>query len=85
MSFPIVFKRKIGQNILGESLLDLGIMIEDNILKYGSQYPKLIHVLAMLTRLFRHTSSLTIALRYFQNNLSSSRVNRLLHLAGCCI
>ena len=81
MSFPIVFKRTIGQNILGESLLDLGMMIEDNILKYGSQYPKLIHVLVMLTRLFRHMSSLTIALRYFQNNLSSSRVNRLLHLA----
>jgi len=27
-------------------------MIEDDILKYNGQYPKLIHVLAMLTRLF---------------------------------
>ena len=35
----------------------------------------------MLTKLLRHILSLTIALRCFQDNLSSSGVNELLHLA----
>lgn len=38
-------------------------------------------MLAMLTRLFRHMSSLTTALRCFQDNLSGSRVDKMLHLA----
>jgi len=55
--------------------------MEDDILKCDSQCPKLIHMLAMLTRLFRHMSSLTTALRCFQDNLSSPRVDKLFHLA----
>jgi len=37
-------------------------------------------MLAMLTKLLRHISSLTITLRYFQDNLSGSGVDELLHL-----
>ena len=56
-------------------------MIDNNVLKCNSQYSKLIHVLAMLTKLFRHISSLMIALRCFQDNLSSHGINELLYLA----
>ena len=62
-------------------MLGLGLMIDDNILKYNSQCPKLIHVLAMLINLLRHILSLMIALRCFHDNLFSPGVNELLHLA----
>ena len=41
------------------------MIIDDDILQCNSQYPKLMHVLAMLIKLLRQASSLTIALRYF--------------------
>jgi len=78
-----VFNKTIGWNILEESyeaLLGLGIIIDNNILKCGSQYSRLIHVLAMLTKFFKHISSLAIALRCFQDILSGSSVNKSLHL-----
>ena len=43
ISLPIVLKRTMGLNDLGESydfLLDLGITILVEILKYDGQYPK---------------------------------------------
>ena len=57
------------------------MMINDNILKCNGQYPKLIHMLVMLTKLLRHISFLIIALRCFQDNLSSPRINKSLYLA----
>ena len=45
--------------------------MEDDILKCDGQYPKLVHMLAILMKLLRHVLSLTITLRCFHNNLSS--------------
>ena len=56
MSLLSVFSRIIGLNIFGvlcETLLGLGIMININILKYNGQYPKSIHILAILIKLLR--------------------------------
>jgi len=84
MSFPSVYNRKIGWNILGESykvLLDLRMMIDNDILKCDSKYSKLIHMLAMLTKFFKYILSLTIALRCFQDILSRLGIDKLLYLA----
>jgi len=83
MSLLSIFNITIGQIILGESyevLLGLGLMIDISYLKYKGQYPKLIYVLAMLIKFFRHISSLTITLRYFQDTLSGPDVDKLLYL-----
>ena len=83
MSFPSIFNKEIGWNILGElyeALLGLGVMINDDTLKCNGQCPKLIHVLAMLMILFKHLSSLTITLRCFHDILSRPSVNELLYL-----
>ena len=73
----------IGLNILGvsyEALLGLGMMIDMEILKCISQYLNLIHTLAMLISLLRHSKFLMISLRYLQNNLSDLGVESLLYL-----
>ena len=53
--------------------------MELDILKHDGQCPKLIYVLAMLIKNFRHVLSLIIALRYLHNNLLDFRVNKLLY------
>ena len=55
-------------------------MIDNNVLKCNGQCSKLIHILAMLTKLFKYMSSLTIAFRYFQDTLFSPGIDELLHL-----
>jgi len=55
-------------------------MIDNNILKCNGQCPKLIHALAMLTKLFKHVLSLMIAFRCFQDTLSGPSIDELLHL-----
>jgi len=83
MSLPSVFYRMIGLNILGElykALLDLGIIMELDVLKCNSQCLKLMHVLAILMKFFRHNLLLTMTLRCLHNNLSGPGVDELLHL-----
>jgi len=78
-----MFRRTISLNILGvlyEVLLGLGMMIDVDILKCNSQYPNLIYILVMLINLLKHSKSLMISLRCFQDNLSDSGVKSLLHL-----
>ena len=82
ISLPSILKRTISQNILGvlyEALLGLGIIMEDNVLKCDSQCSRFIHTLAILIKLLTHVLSLIMTLRCFHNNLSSSRVEVLLH------
>lgn len=83
MNFQKVFNKTMGWNILRESykaLLGLDIMIDNNNLKYDGQYPRLIYTSAMLIKIFKHLSSLTITLRYFQDILSKPGINKLLLL-----
>ena len=56
-------------------------MIDDNILECNSQYPKLMYILVILIKLLRQVLSLIIALKCFQDNLSSPRVDKSLYLA----
>ena len=82
MSLSSVFNRMIGLNIFGELqevLLGLGIIMEDDILKCNSQWPKLMYVLVMLIKFFKHVLLLMMALRCFQDNLSGPEVDELLH------
>ena len=84
IGFPSIFNRIIGWNILSELykvLLGLGMMINNDILKYNSQYSKLIYTLVMLTKFFKHVLSLMITLRCFQNILSRLGIDKLLQLA----
>ena len=56
MSLLSILNRTIGQTILSESykvLLGLEIVIDINYLKYKDQYPKLIHMLAILIKFFK--------------------------------
>ena len=55
-------------------------MIEVNILKCNSQYPKLIHVLAILIKFLRYDELWIMALRCPQENLSSLGVKVLSYL-----
>ena len=83
ISFPIVLRRIIGLKDLEElynSLLDFGMIIDVNTLKWDGQWPNSKHTSAMLITLFRHDLSLTIYLRCLQDNLSSPRVDKLLYL-----
>jgi len=62
MSFPIILRRKMGQNVLEvlyDSLLDFGIIIDVKFLKWEGQWLKLMHKFAILTILVIHLSSLT--------------------------
>ena len=56
------------------------MMMDEDTLKYNSQCPKLIQVLAMLTMLSKHSSSLMTSLRYFHEILSGLGEYELLHL-----
>ena len=83
ISLPIVLRRTIGLNDLGESydfLLGLGITIVVEVLKCNSQYPKLIHVLAIRTKVSRHSISSKIVLRWFHESLSGPGAEELLQL-----
>ena len=55
------------------------MIIDDEYLKYNSQYPKSIHILAILMIFFKQSIYLT-TLRYFHEELSRLRVDKLLHL-----
>ena len=55
-------------------------MIDNDVLKYNSQWPKLIHVLAISMKFLRYEMLLTIILRCFQDNLLGLGANELLHL-----
>jgi len=55
--------------------------MDDDVLKCESQWPKLIHQLAILIKFLRHVILLTIILRCLQDNLSGAGVNELLYLA----
>jgi len=57
------------------------MMIDDDVLKYDGQWPKLIYALAMLMKFLRYEVSLMIILRCFQDNLLGPGSNKLLHLA----
>jgi len=82
ISLLIMLSRTIGLKAFGKlynSLLGLGIMMDIETLKYNGQWPKLMHISAMLMNFLRHAASLTILLRCLHNNLSDSEVNELLH------
>ena len=84
INLPIVLSKTIGQKVLGksyDSLLSLGIIIDIETLKYNSQWPNLMQVLAISMSFLRHTISLTYLLRCLHNNLSSSGVDKLLYFA----
>ena len=66
ISLPIILRRTMGLNDLGESydfLLGLGITIILEILKCDGQYPKLIQELAIWMKLSRHSLFSKIILR----------------------
>ena len=66
ISFPSVLRRIIGQNVLRKlytGLFGLGIMISVDFLKYNSQWPRLIHELAMLTKFVIYLELFTKILR----------------------
>jgi len=55
-------------------------MMEDDVLKCDGQWPKLIHVLAILIKFLKHELLLIITLRCLQDNLLGLGVKELLHL-----
>ena len=82
-SLPIVLSNTIGQNDLGklyESLLGLEIITVVDILKWDSQWHKLIHTLAISMSLTMHSLFLTILLMCLHDSLSGPRVEELLYL-----
>ena len=56
-------------------------MINDNDLKYNGQCPKLMYILAILMKFFKHLVFLTITLKCFHKILSKLKVDKLLHLS----
>jgi len=62
-------------------LLGLGMMIEVNILKCNSQYPKFIYALAILMIFLRHDELCMITLRCLQESLSGPGVKTLLYFS----
>ena len=54
--------------------------MDGDILRWVSQWPRLIHIFTMLIMLLRHLSSLTTALRCFQKMWSGLGIDKLLHL-----
>jgi len=66
MSLPIVLRRTISLNVLGESydiLLGFGITLVVEILKCEGQKPKSKHEFTILTKFSKHILSLRICLR----------------------
>ena len=57
------------------------MMIDNDVLKYISQCPRLMHMLAMLMIFSKYLFSLTITLRYFHKTLSGLEADKLLHLS----
>ena len=55
-------------------------MMEDDILKYDGQWPKLIYILTILIKLLKYELSFMITLKCFQDNLSRQEVEELLYL-----
>jgi len=83
ISFPRVLSKTIGLNDLGESydsLLGLGMITIDDILKLFGQYPKLIHALAILVMLVIQSPLFIMDLRCLHNSLSSPGVDKSLQL-----
>ena len=83
MSLPIVLSRTIEQKAFGwsyEGLLGLGMMMVEEILKYSSQCPRLMHASAMLTILVRQELSLVIIFKWRQVNLFGPGTDESLHL-----
>jgi len=73
----------MGLNILGvlyNILLDLGMIIDMDTLKYEGQYSKSIYTLAIFKTLSRHAKFFMISLRCLQNNLLGPGVELLLYL-----
>ena len=60
-------------------MLGFGIVIDDNVLKYNGQCPRLIYVLVMLTIFSKYLLWLTISLKCFYKILSSLEVDKLLY------
>ena len=56
-------------------------MINDNDLKYNGQCPKLMYILAILMKFFKHSVFLTITLKCFYKILSRLKVDKLLYLS----
>ena len=79
MTFPKILPSIFSRTISLNALLGLGIMIDDNVLKWDSQWPNLMHVSAILIRFLRHVTSLTIILRCLQDSLLGPEVNELLY------
>ena len=82
MSFSNVLRRTIGQNIFGKSyntLLGFGIIIKVDILKCNGQWPRLMHVLVMLTMLNGYLLLSTTTWRYLQETWLGPRVDKLLY------
>ena len=82
MSFSNMLRRTIGQNIFGKSyntLLGFGIIIKVDILKCNGQWPRLMHVLVMLTMLNGYLLLSTTTLRYLQETWLGPRVDKLLY------
>ena len=66
ISFPRVLSKTIGLNDLGKSyddLFGLGMITIDDLLKWLGQYPKSMHVFAILMTLAVQISSFRIDLR----------------------
>ena len=82
MSFPKMFRRMIGQNILRElytGLFGLGIIIQVDFLKCTGQWPRLMDELAILMKVVIYLEPVTKILRWFHEMLLGSRVNKLLY------
>jgi len=60
-------------------------MMDNDVLKYISQFFRLMHVLTMLTIFSKYLFSLTITLRYFHETLSGLGADKLLHLSMALI
>ena len=83
-SFPIVFKRTIGQYNLGKlyvDLLGLGIMTVIDNLKWDGQYSNSIQALAMSISLAILFSSLMMSLIWLHVNLSGPGADKLLYFS----
>ena len=84
ISFPIVFKRMIGQKDLKElyiALFSFGMMTVMDVLKWDSQCPKSIQALAISMNLLMYSLLLIIFLIWLQVNLFRLEANELLHFS----
>jgi len=84
ISFSKLLRRIMGLKDLGESydsLLGLGMIIVDEVLKCKDQNPNSRQVSAILLIFSRHALSLTILLRWYYDSLFGPGVDEFLHLA----